>query len=471
MSSLAVEQPAAVGSVLLVEDDEAAAELMRRSLSRTGYAVQIASGVRSGLEALSGKGHAGFDALLLDYKLPDGEPWQVADAAHACIPEVPVVFVTAMSSEEMAIEALRRGFADFVKKSAGFWNELPAVLERVSRLSQMKKRLDETSALMRAIVEQSSDLVAVCSGSGKLVYLSPVCLALLGMHSADLVGQAWTELVAPEDRAVLLRLHAGLDENPSQMAALRCCRKNGTLAWMEARVALLPAGESGERMIVLTLHDVTEHREHTRQMQSSIEEKEVMLREIHHRVKNNMQVVQSLLKMRARSLPDGDARAAIDTTVERVHAMAMVHERLYNTPDLTAFPLSSYLRDMFNGAIASHSVRPDQIRLKLDVEKIFVTLDLAVPFGLLVNELLSNCFKHGFPDDRRGTISVSVHRIEGAVHLAIEDDGVGLPENFDASAAKSMGMKLAASLAHQLGGQLEFNSGEGCRVEGHFTRM
>jgi PAS domain S-box-containing protein len=458
-------------NVLLVEDDEGTAELVRRSLLRAGYSVQVAPGVQSGLEVLRRIGRGKFDALLLDYKLPDGEPWLVADAAHACVPEVPVIFVTGMSGEEVAIEALRRGFVDFVKKSEGFWNELPAVLERVARLSQMKRRLNETGALMRAIVEQSSDLVAVCKGDGELVYLSPVCLALLGKHSAELVGRAWKEIVAEEDWAVLLRMHAGLNENPSQMAALRCRRRNGSIAWMEARVALLPAGSGGQQLIVLTLHDVTEHREHTRQMQSSIEEKEVMLREIHHRVKNNMQVVQSLLKMRARSLPDGDARAAFDTTVERVHAMTMVHERLYQTPDLTAFSISSYLRDMFNGAIASHPVEPNQIRLKLDVEKIGVTLDLAVPFGLLANELLSNCFKHGFPDGRRGTISVSVHRIEGVVHVAIEDDGVGLPADFDASATKSMGLKLAASIAHQLGGALEFNSGKGCRVEGHFTRM
>jgi len=469
MSSLEVNRDRRISRVLLVEDDSATAELVRRTLERNGYSVDIAPGAQPGLAALRGNG--GFDAVLLDYNLPDGEPWQVADAAHAHIPEIPVVVVTGMSGENVAIEALRRGFADYVKKTTGFWNELPAVLERVARLSHIKGRLDETGALMRAIVEQSSDLVAVCSGEGTLVYLSPVILALLGRRPDELIGQPWTEIVAAEDRPLLLRMHEGLAENPAQTAVLRCCRQNGSPAWMEARVALLPAASSDERMIVLTLHDVTAQREHERQILSSLQEKEVLLREIHHRVKNNLQVVQSLLKMSARRLPECDARIAVESTVERVHAMSMVHERLYQMPNLSALPLGDYLSDIFAGSIQAYSLTPSQVRLKLDVEEILLPLDRAVPFALLSNELLSNSFKHGFPGDRRGAITVSVHRVDGVIRMVVEDDGVGLPANFDAGKSNSMGLKLAMNLAHQLGGQLEFTSDHGCRVQADLTRM
>ncbi|MGO9776389.1 MAG: response regulator [Terracidiphilus sp.] len=176
--------------ILLVEDDPGAAELMRRALERSGYSVEIAGGVEAGLKALSGEGAGDYLALLLDYQLPDGDPWPVADAAQAHIPEIPVVFVTAVSDESVIIEALRRGFADYVKKTEGFWNELPLVMERVARLGRLKSRLDETSALMSTIVEHSSDLVAVYNGEGKLVYISPVCHSLLGRESDELVGRS-----------------------------------------------------------------------------------------------------------------------------------------------------------------------------------------------------------------------------------------------------------------------------------------
>jgi PAS domain S-box-containing protein len=457
--------------VLLVEDDSGTAELIRRTLERSGYSVDIAPCVRAGLDALHSDENHEYLAILLDYTLPDGEPWDLADAAKARVPEVPVILVTAAADERVVIEGLRRGFADYVKKTHGFWNELPAVLKRVANLSRIKSRLDETSALMRAIVEQSSDLMAVCNGEGKLAYVSPACLSLLGKDSAELVGRFWTEVVAAEDRDALLAMLAATRQNPTEPATLRCCRKDGSLVWVEARVSLLKASSSAKPTIVLTLHDVTAQRIHEEQIQSSLREKEILLREIHHRVKNNLQVIQSLLKMRARLLPEGETRAAIEATGQRVYAMALVHERLYQRKDLASLSLGDYLRDLFTGVENTSFGERDQIQLRLSAEDIQLDLDCAVPFGLLANELMSNCFKHSFPDGRRGSIEISIHRVEGVVNMVIKDDGVGLPEKFDAGASASMGLKLAASLAHQLGGSLHFTSDSGCRIESNLTRL
>jgi DNA-binding response OmpR family regulator len=180
MNGIPIAAHSASRQLLLVEDDSATAELVRRALERNGYSVEIAPSVRAGLEALNGDGSKEYLAMLLDYKLPDGEPWEVANAAKARIPEIPVIFVTGESNESVAIEAVRRGFADYVKKTSGFWNELPAVLERVATLSRIKGHLDESNALMRTIVEHTSELVAVSTNEGNLVYLSPMCLSLLG---------------------------------------------------------------------------------------------------------------------------------------------------------------------------------------------------------------------------------------------------------------------------------------------------
>jgi len=471
MSTWSMPAPPDSRQVLLVEDDPATAELVRRTLVRSGFSVEIAPTVDAGLNALGGNGSAEYLALLLDYKLPDGEPWLVADAAKARIPEVPVVFVTAATDEAVAIEAIRRGFADYVKKSAGFWDELPAVLERVAKLSQIKTRLDETSALMRAIVEQSSDLVAVSSGDGKMVYVSPACVTLLGRDSGEMVGRMWTELVAAEDRDALLAMLARSDQSPAQPATVRCCRLDGSIAWVEARVALLQAALSAQPMIVLTMHDVTAQREHEQHIQSSLREKEVLLKEIHHRVKNNLQVIQSLLKMQSRLLPDGQTREAIVATIQRVRAMALLHEGLYQRKDLATISLSDYVRDLFNGVEASSVAEPGQIHLRLNTEDIQLSLDTAAPFGLLANELMSNCFKHAFPEGRRGAIEISIRRVDGVVHMVVKDDGIGIPQHFDAAASSSMGLKLANSLAHQLGGRLEFISGSGCRIESMLTRL
>jgi PAS domain S-box-containing protein len=218
--------------------------------------------------------------------------------------------------------------------------------------------------------------------------------------------------------------------------------------------------------------------ERTRQLEETVEElrlknkeKEVLLREVYHRVKNNLQVVQSLLKMRARDLGNAEAREALETSVQRIHVMALAHERLYNMPDLTSLCTSTYLRDVIASAIKSNSERPETIDFELDSEEIPLTLDTAIPLGLAANELVTNCLKHGIPKGRPGKIQVSVRRIPGAVRMVVKDNGVGLPAGFDAANCTSMGLKLATSLAHQLGGRLKFTSCDGCQVQADLTRL
>jgi PAS domain S-box-containing protein len=229
------------------------------------------------------------------------------------------------------------------------------------------------------------------------------------------------------------------------------------------------------QLLELTVEELRRKNEEVETMATAtardLEEKRVMLNEIHHRVKNNLQVVQSLLKMSVRSLPEGDARTVTMTTAQRVFAMAMVHERLYQTKDLAGISAANYLRDLFAGVADSNAALHGQVKVELECDEILLNLDHAIPFGLLVNELLSNCLKHAFPDGRKGTVLVSIHRMPGAVHVVFKDDGVGLREGFDAAKCTSMGLKLASSLARQLGGKLEFTSQQGCRVEANLTRL
>ena len=198
--------------------------------------------------------------------------------------------------------------------------------------------------------------------------------------------------------------------------------------------------------------------ERTKQLQETVaelrvnnKEKEVLLREVYHRVKNNLQVVQSLLKMRARSLRSVEAKRAIETSVERIDVMALAHERLYNMPDVTSLPMSTFLNDVIAGAVKANSEQPEKIDIGLDCEEIFLTLHLAIPFGLMLNELVTNSLKHGIPKGSPGQIEVSVRRVAGAVRMIVKDNGVGFPADFDLATCTSMGLKLASSLAHQLG--------------------
>jgi len=200
-------------------------------------------------------------------------------------------------------------------------------------------------------------------------------------------------------------------------------------------------------------------------------EKEAMMHEVNHRVMNNLQVIESMLKLKRRSLTEEKAREAFENSIQRIHTMATAYGFLCVAPDLGCISLPAYLGDLINQVMAAHSQKPDQVKFELDVEEIPLTLAVAVPFGLMMNELLSNCLEHGLPNGGAGKINVSVRRTADGVRMAIQDNGAGLPDGFDLSSSEPMGLNMAAIGARQLGGTLAFTSSHGCQVQADFTRL
>lgn len=209
--------------------------------------------------------------------------------------------------------------------------------------------------------------------------------------------------------------------------------------------------------------DVTERHLQQRRIEQALSERETLLREVYHRVKNNLQVVQSLLNIQRRTLPEGPALAALDDSVKRVHAMALVHEKLYQTGQLDAVSLPDYLAELLRYLADMGGAARRGIALHAEIDVVQASLEVSVPLGLLVTELVGNSLKHGFPDGRTGSIRVRLSRRGDKTSLEVEDDGVGLPAGFDLSRTTSMGLQLAGSLAGQLGGELRAANADGAR--------
>jgi two-component system, sensor histidine kinase PdtaS len=193
-------------------------------------------------------------------------------------------------------------------------------------------------------------------------------------------------------------------------------------------------------------------------------EKEWLLKEIHHRVKNNLQVVMSLLNSQASSLHDKAALAAIQESQHRVQAMALIHQKLYQAQSVARIHMTSYIHDVAAYLQESYNL-PQLIRFNLSVEPIQLDVTLAVPLGLIINEATTNALKYAFPNGRSGRISIKLHRLEDAIYqLIIQDDGVGLPEGFDPSQSRTLGMTLIHGFCGQLAGELTITSVSGVRI-------
>jgi two-component sensor histidine kinase len=230
--------------------------------------------------------------------------------------------------------------------------------------------------------------------------------------------------------------------------------KEGEKKFVELkRNLILHEGRPAELLII---HDVTDRKESEKKLNSLLKEKDIMMREIHHRVKNNMQIISSLLRLQSRRLKNQKIIEMFRASQTRIRSMVLIHENLYQSENLTEIDFGRYIKNL--GAYLFHTYKVDANRLKFNIntEHVFLEIDAAIPLGLIVNELVSNSLRHAFPDGRKGEIGVSI-RLDntGKIFLEVSDTGVGMTQGWDFRRAKTLGMQLVKILVTQIGGAIE----------------
>ena len=194
------------------------------------------------------------------------------------------------------------------------------------------------------------------------------------------------------------------------------------------------------------------------QIKAQLQEKDVLLKEVHHRVKNNMQVISSLLNLQSRRVQDPAVLEMFRESQRRIRSMALIHERLYQSSDLSSIEFSQYLRNLAIHLFHSYQADSRRIQLKIDAEPVFLNINTAIPCGLIVNELVSNALKHGFPDGRKGKLEIGLHSVaQDGYILRVEDNGVGIPEALDIHKTETLGMQIINTLVEQIEGRLELD--------------
>ncbi len=205
-------------------------------------------------------------------------------------------------------------------------------------------------------------------------------------------------------------------------------------------------------------------RDSEKRLRASLDKKEVLLKEIGHRVKNNLQIISSLLSLQSRDIQDELALRAFQVSQDRIRAMALVHEKLYQSDDLSRIDFGEYIKSLATDLGSSYGLSSRDIDLKIDVDNILLGVDTAIPCGVIVNELVANSLKHAFPGGRSGEIAISFRKVDGQYTMIFKDDGVGLPEDLDISHPSSLGLTIVKALTGQLGGTISLGRNGGCEV-------
>jgi two-component sensor histidine kinase/PAS domain-containing protein len=256
--------------------------------------------------------------------------------------------------------------------------------------------------------------------------------------------------------------------NPYEIE-LEITRPDGVKRVVLSRGQVKPNASDSAIMLIGTSQDITEIKRKEEIISASLREKEILLKEIQHRVKNNMQVISSMLSMQAQYARDeSDARMFQDSQ-DRIRSMSLVYDQLRRSQDLAGINIKEYVNELISNLINSY--RPDacHVSSQIDVDDISVDLDLAVPCGLLINELVTNSLKHAFKDKSEGIIRISMHKTSNnMLDVTVADNGIGLPENLDVASSPTLGMTLLHTLSEQLGAKVEFRRSRGTEFHTSF---
>jgi PAS domain S-box-containing protein len=386
--------------------------------------------------------------LTLDVAVPNGA-WEIAIAPvrgwRAGVRTFPMVVIS------VVLSLLGGLFTWFMRRQPERLKELVEI--RAAELFRSESRF--------ASLIEGAPLGIMIMRDGAILYANPLFYTMLGHpEGMDLVGREFDEYLRPVPSALTHSQTAGAAARTGDHT-YEVLRADGIVRFVEMSRTPVELQDGAAEVAFIT--DITERRQAERLISESLTEKVTLLKEIHHRVKNNLQVISSLLSLQAGQLDDPRAKEAFEASNRRVISMAMVHEKLYRSGHMSQIDFAQYL-----SAVAmdlAHAFYSPGVGVKVEAQEIMLSLDLAVPCGLIANELIVNSLKHGFPDGREGVIAASIlRRPDGMIEMAIADNGVGLPPGLDVEGLSSMGMTTVRTLVGQIGGTLTVGAGPGSRM-------
>lgn len=322
------------------------------------------------------------------------------------------------------------------------------------------KKLEESKETYLSILNTINDAVYIINPHMELLKVNQGVLDMYGYDKQEILGKSLEMLSASGKNDMEKIVNSGYQAMGGEPQTFEFwgMRKNGEVFPNE--IKLNKGTYFGQDVVVAVARDITHRKEDEKRLKRSLDEKEALVQEVHHRVKNNMQVISSLLGLQSMYLEDGKVQSALQESQNRVHSMAMAHEKLYQSKNLSSVNIKEYLNEIMQYLLSNYQMDSYNIKVDIQAEQVEIDIKTAAPLGLIINELLTNSLKYAFPNNE-GKITLKVCLINDCYHLIIADNGVGLPSNFKLDQTKTLGLQIVNQLVRQIYGSIELGKGKG----------
>ena len=320
-------------------------------------------------------------------------------------------------------------------------------------LQKYEKDLETSEKKYRNFFETTGTAMIIAEDDLTISLVNRTFENMVGLKKSDIIGKNWIEMIVPEQREKIKEYHMTsdyADANPGLKTYDTEINVNGEAKYFFATFDFIP----GTKKSLISLIDITDRKIAETLLKSSLKEKELLLREIHHRVKNSLQIIASLLSLQASEFDDPVVKESYNESENRIHSIALVHEILYNSTDISEINIRGYVESLIENILYTYDVDTTKIKIELDVEDHDLGIETSIPLGLIINELISNSIKHAF-NNGTGTVTLKLSKIGESYTLMLGDNGVGLPESFDINETTTLGLILVNQLVNQLDGSIE----------------
>lgn len=334
----------------------------------------------------------------------------------------------------------------------------------IAERRRIEEALRESEEKFRATFNQAAVGLAHVATDGRWLLVNQRFCDIIGYTQEELRLLTFQDITYPED------LEKDIYQFDQMLAGhLQSCvmekryfHKNGSLIWVNITASFVRKSSKNLSYFIRVIEDISERKRAEAQIQASLVEKEVLLKEIYHRVKNNLQVISSLLNLQSEYIRDEQDLEMFKHSQRRIESMALIHEKLYQSKDLALIDFSEYIRDLVTSLFSYYEEKSNTLHFSINVDNIFLGLDAAIPCGLIINELVSNSLKYAFPNRENGEIGVElIAGNDNKLILSVCDNGIGLPPEFDFKNTKTLGLQLVDALTKQLSGDIKVKCNNG----------